>query len=424
SAAGAPSQYSQSSRKGKRAWRKNIDIAPVEEGLEVLRQEERVIGTSLQKQQDQDLFQIDINGEDAVRKRLPKFSERQLTSTKIIGDRSAIPAVFARHTAKRAPAIGRDEKERLLRIAKRPRRGPFNAVMDHTGFGAGSAIIEVSEAVKQSGGYDPWAEESNEDSQDDLGKVPHVPSMKEHIAVPAVEQPHQGASYNPPVQAHQALLLEAHKAEEKRAQDADKFKGAKEKMLRARVEDGEAANLSAAPGMIVDVPGDDETESEGGGAGEGPVVPVKQAPPRKTRQQRAKAAKQHAEKLALLERVRRKRFLASIDSAKSARRTTEATRQASERVLAQRELAMRERLRKGLRGQKIGKYRVPEAELEVQLGEDLSDSLRGLKPAGNLFRDRFLSMQNRALVEPRARVLPTKRKYRFKEYEKHAWKRF
>ena len=41
---GAPSQLSQSSRKGKRAWRKNIDIQPVEQGLESLRAEERVVG--------------------------------------------------------------------------------------------------------------------------------------------------------------------------------------------------------------------------------------------------------------------------------------------------------------------------------------------------------------------------------------------
>jgi len=41
---GAPSQHTQGSRKGKRAWRKNVDIGDVEEGLEGLRTEERVTG--------------------------------------------------------------------------------------------------------------------------------------------------------------------------------------------------------------------------------------------------------------------------------------------------------------------------------------------------------------------------------------------
>ena len=44
SSVGAPSQHNQASRKGKRAWRKNVDIGDVEEGLEGLRAEERVTG--------------------------------------------------------------------------------------------------------------------------------------------------------------------------------------------------------------------------------------------------------------------------------------------------------------------------------------------------------------------------------------------
>ena len=35
--------------------------------------------------------------------------------------------------------------------------------------------------------------------------------------------------------------------------------------------------------------------------------------------------------------------------------------------------------KQGLVGQKFGKHKVPEGEVEVQLGEDLSESLRGLK---------------------------------------------
>ena len=41
---GTPSQYAQSSRKGKKAWRKNVDIREVESGLEEIRAEERETG--------------------------------------------------------------------------------------------------------------------------------------------------------------------------------------------------------------------------------------------------------------------------------------------------------------------------------------------------------------------------------------------
>ena len=90
----------------------------------------------------------------------------------------------------------------------------------------------------------------------------------------------------------------------------------------------------------------------------------------------------------------------------------------------------------------MGKHIVPEGDIDVQLGEDLSESLRQLKPEGNLFKDRFLSMQQRALIEPRSLVLyvsfsimwaewalicvlcRSKHKAKVKEYEKHAWKKF
>ena len=41
---GAPAQHAQSSRKGKKAWRKNVDLGEVEEALEGMRTEERITG--------------------------------------------------------------------------------------------------------------------------------------------------------------------------------------------------------------------------------------------------------------------------------------------------------------------------------------------------------------------------------------------
>lgn len=41
---GAPSQKTQPTRKGKKAWRKNVDIADIEQAIEGFREEERVTG--------------------------------------------------------------------------------------------------------------------------------------------------------------------------------------------------------------------------------------------------------------------------------------------------------------------------------------------------------------------------------------------
>jgi nucleolar protein 53 len=53
-------------------------------------------------------------------------------------------------------SVTKAEKERLLRIGKRKRTGPSNSAIDLTEIGKGSALLEASEAVKQSGTYDVW----------------------------------------------------------------------------------------------------------------------------------------------------------------------------------------------------------------------------------------------------------------------------
>lgn len=44
SSVGAPSQLKQSSRKGKKAWRKNVDLEDLDDSLEGMRAEERTFG--------------------------------------------------------------------------------------------------------------------------------------------------------------------------------------------------------------------------------------------------------------------------------------------------------------------------------------------------------------------------------------------
>lgn len=64
---------------------------------------------------------------------------------------------------------------------------------------------------------------------------------------------------------------------------------------------------------------------------------------------------------------------------KTFRKEAEKTLSAREQAEALRRARQQEQLRKGLAGQRLGKHIVKEGELDVQLGEDLSESLRGLK---------------------------------------------
>ncbi|KAG5735715.1 hypothetical protein E4T56_gene7495, partial [Termitomyces sp. T112] len=270
---------------------------------------------------DQDLFQIDVQGDTQVRKSLKKFSPALLTSTKILSQRSAVPAVFSRHSSatsnKRRALVSHEEKARLLRIGKRPRKGPFDSIIDPTEFGAGSAMLEISEAVKKSGRYDVWTPHSEDvEIKDGLEtvqpkkiKAPTTKHVRDTIEMQAVIEPHQGTSYNPTIEAHQELLLQAHQAEERRVREAEKLAQVKEKMESAKRE-AEEVNPGFASGMklqeeVEEDADEDVTENRG-------EVPAKRQPARKTKAQRKKAAQLLAEKRELADRAMRKRMLAAI----------------------------------------------------------------------------------------------------------------
>ncbi|XP_077049139.1 ribosome biogenesis protein NOP53 isoform X3 [Agelaius phoeniceus] len=70
---------------------------------------------------------------------------------------------------------------------------------------------------------------------------------------------------------------------------------------------------------------------------------------------------------------------------------------------------------------RLGRLRYEEPELEVQLSEEIPESLRSLRPQGNLLRDRFRSLQRRNVLEPRLRA-KFKRRYRVKYVEKRSFR--
>lgn len=72
--------------------------------------------------------------------------------------------------------------------------------------------------------------------------------------------------------------------------------------------------------------------------------------------------------------------MASISLAKGLRRSNARLVAQQETEQAHRKIALKDRLRRhGLAGQRLGKHKVPERQIEVQLGEDLTENLRGLK---------------------------------------------
>ncbi|KZT32571.1 hypothetical protein SISSUDRAFT_1066822 [Sistotremastrum suecicum HHB10207 ss-3] len=348
-----------------------------------------------------------------------------LTSTKILAQRSAVPAVHSRtvQDAAKKLKLSRGEKERLAK-GRRIKGGVVDVER---------RVVDVNvEAVRASGTYDPWSSaDAPSASVDDevlhTSKMPKpLRSTHSSITLPPIPKPHEGTSYNPPVQSHQELLDEAVRREEERLKEVEKWKHVKERMEEARRDVGEGDVDGGAEGMKVDVPGeggDEEDEDEEEEEEEGEKV-EKSTPARKTKQQRRKAAKALAEKRAKLAEAAKRRQLSHLSSLKALRRSLTSTTASSTLDRQKKEEAKKEKMKEGLGGTRVGKYVVGEGGVDVLVGEELVESLRELKPEGNLFKDRYLSMQQRALIEPRVRVIPKKGKKKVKDYEKHAWKRF
>ena len=114
------------------------------------------------------------------------------------------------------------------------------------------------------------------------------------INVPAIVEPHQGTSYNPPVDAHQELLLKAAAVEEKRLKSVEKLAAVKAK-IDAQGTDG--LNDFGAAGMTVAAQTDSENarEEEAEEGDDQALSLSRKFANRKTKAQKNKAARVIAE---------------------------------------------------------------------------------------------------------------------------------
>ncbi|KAJ9104245.1 hypothetical protein QFC19_004062 [Naganishia cerealis] len=421
SAIGAPAQYNQTNRKGKKAWRKNIDIQPEEQALEKVREIEKVLGPQAGTTGGA-AFVIDVEGDAETR---------------------AKPAKNSTERVHKQPKLSTEEKERLLRIA---RKGAVRAL---DGMGMGSASL-ATKGVEAADLKDVWGvdgailEDSPPPQPEEWGYEARLSELKPHAPVTFARQrelqntlssaktlpiPDSGISYNPKLEKYQALLDQAVQEEMDRLE--------REKQEEARVERYRGiAKLNAlptergvAPGMTVAAGDREAIATEGLEPEEGDQVFQEmlklKASKRKTQADRNRIARRKAADLAIKQAREAKQLRAHLASLPSLKAQVEARVKAEAEAEERRRLRDQELAKTGiLPGQRVGKHKMQGRNVEVQLGEDLSENLRELKPEGNLFRDRFLSLQQRALIEPRVRQMPTKRMTKIKEYEKHDFKRF
>ncbi|KAJ1953079.1 hypothetical protein EC988_003197 [Linderina pennispora] len=414
----------QGGRKGKRAWRKNIDLGDVEQGLEELREEEREGGSAVQDRQDTDLFVVDIAG-DAKTKR--KMQEKKLKMDEILGRRSSVPV----------PVLGKKlSEERRKRHAMRDLKQQLKKA---AGFVDGRKTRAEKIALQKTGKYDIWDEAPKGDD-----KVKSLESRKrlKHLSeLPAVVIAHPGASYRPDKKTHGELVAKAGRDELLKHRVVEKHKEAGNirsvsvmdsileraeiiaQDLQAQEEEKRKAEAEAE-GVSADDSGSDLSDSDEESAPElieqseseeedEDTKTTSKDPKRKTRATRNRERRESQKRVEQAVARRLKEEARQLAIAKKLHKRTDKQVEEAEKVA---ELKRKKAQEKALKPRKkIGKYRVPDLPEAVKLVEELPGSLRDLKPESNAFTESYNSLLRRNMTEPRKRVDQKKAKYKLTE---------
>lgn len=425
----APAQHSQPSRKGKKAWRKNVDLTEVSKGLEDVN-EEIIQGGVIAEKESTDLFILDTLGDAANVKKVPKV--KGLKADEIIAARSAVPAVSGKKRAGDKTTDGlMPVKRQRTNYVTRKELTRIKKVAD----GHHESTVEVQDAS-----YDPWAmevtpaaatvvekdQERNEwNPEPTRAKTPSTLAKKaislaaNGKPVPAVAKPAGGYSYNPVVTDYINRLEE----------EGEKAVSAERKRLEAEEADlrrQEAAARSAAEAEAAEARAEmsewDEDSAWEGLESEAEGVSAKR-PKRKTPAQRNKAKRRKEEERRIKHEAATKR---KEQQAKHIKELAEAVEQ-KQQELALQKLEMDDGETEGneleLRRRMLGKFKLPEKDLELVLPDELQESLRRLKPEGNLLKERYRSLLVRGRLEAR-RKIPFRKQAKVKFTEKWTHKDF
>ncbi|KAK5117387.1 hypothetical protein LTR62_006005 [Meristemomyces frigidus] len=409
----APATHTQPSRKGKKAWRKNVDISEIQTGLENVREEIIKTGGVIAEKPSDALFATDLLGDSKIAKK--QSSRRLLKSEEILAQRSAVPGFDGRKRKAdplAAPSTSKKQKTKDYVTHKDLQR--LKHIADY-----GEVGLKIEDTVA----HDPW-EAVVVEKDERLNYLEDVPATKEPKTlkqapiplsatgrpVPAVRKPAAGKSYNPLVEDWSLLLS----TEGSAAVEAEKSRLASEAEIAAR-----DARAEAEAALVEKTERDDygtdyesawESEWDGfqsGAEGEGDVhvaKMVKRKTPaernkikaRKEREAREKWEKKQKERDGQERRIKEiARAMSKRDKARKAAGGTVAA--ADEPVFDSSDDGQALPLQR----RRFGKLPIPEAPLEIVLPDELEDSLRRLKPEGSLLTDRYRNYLLSGKVEVR-----------------------
>ncbi|KAI0540680.1 ribosome biogenesis protein Nop53/GLTSCR2 [Xylaria digitata] len=422
----APATYNQPSRKGKKAWRKNVDITEVTKGLEELN-EEIIKGGVIAERPSDELFTLDTVGDASIPRRFPQHTSKPLKADEIITARnSAVAAVPMRKRPGDKTSDGVIPTKRTRReyvTVKELSR--LRKVAD----GRHESTVEIADAS-----YDPWAVAPEptvvgvvKDIRDEKKKAPKslsqqpISLLASGKNIPAVPKPAGGHSYNPKFEDYEVRYTE----ERNKAVETEKKRLAEEEADRIKTEAAarSAAEAEAAEARAELSEWEEDSEWEGFQSDGEELRQTVKKQKRKTKADRNRIQRRKVEERRLRHEAKTKLHKEQLEQIKQIAQEVAERDQALALAKAEESDSSVASNDEVLRRKKLGKLKLQDKDLELVLPDELQDSLRLLKPEGNLLKDRYRSLLVRGRMESRRRI-PFKKQAKTTITEKWSYKDF
>lgn len=380
----------QRSRKGKRAWRKNVDIDDVDVGLEERREQLRLVG-------DEDDFVIDTEAVQTTNQ--PK----RLKTQEILTNKSKVKALDLVRNHRKIQGVDKSKVHKLMQLSGRVNgASKLQARADKDG------LIKSSNS-------DIWDTVENDDTPEILQKSSShshttatvVPKTLKQTSIRLADLQDDaidgGRSYNPSLDSWKSLITSEFTLESQREakrQELQEFQD----HLKSLVSE-----LDAADDDDDDDDNDDDQPEQDEEAHDYQLSINKPTTVKiKTKAQRNKE-KRHKQRMELQQQLQELKHQLH-ELAKVGEFQNEAESKSTRKKQAK-------------PPKRLYKYDSMVRPLDVKLSDELPSNLKNLKPEGNLFYDSMIKLQQHGKIETRLPV-SKKRKYKPKVTEKWTYKDF
>jgi len=427
----------------KKAWRVTSNVDDVEKYLEVKRREERT-GIVVSDLPTENLLVIDdVPATEEVQPAKPSLRQRKrklkeigpLKCYAILTPKSAVNDPLKSRNRVRLPEERVDPLMKKIQDERRakgkiPKR-LAQSMKDYQTNVDKLAVKSKPEKLRSKFDFDLWgsqgdfimvgdkkvattdlSEQVKIYTMEKTGKrVYHRPQsmFSKTTGLPAIEYPHPGTSYNPTIEDHQALIKQACQVEVTELEKEAKIRRQIGPMLTKIPVVQKDANYMAE--MSQGLADDDDTEAT--------------VEPHVVRPTKPKTRRQHIKrKILKLREFRRLKLKNTKLRMNALNRLNKIKHELNEDEELNEAMAVR---RKELKAKKmfqprvLGRQKYEAPAIEVNLSEEITGNMRGLKVEGNILVDRYKSLQKRNVIEPRIRQRVTL-KYNPKTYIKRSHK--